>query len=161
MGLPPQGFRLIWDATSLDGTWVLLPGCLALALAAVLLALRRAAGGRRSSHPLPLGVAAVLLALGAVWWTLGGLGAWRAGVGRLGSGTADFVEGTVSAPVRGAEGRLGRFQVAGLHFRRAPDALLPALHASRWPALTLEEGTPVRLWFFGDDLLRVEAGERR
>jgi hypothetical protein len=107
------------------------------------------------------GVAALLLALGAVWWTLGGIGAWRAGVGRLTTGTADFVEGMVSAPVRGEGGRMERFGVGELHFRRAPDALLPPLHASRWPALTLEEGAPIRLWFFGDDLLRVEVGEKR
>lgn len=157
MGPPPPGFRLIWDATSFDWPWVLLPGCIALALAALLLVSRRRAGvpGRT------LGTAAVLLALGAVWWTLGGLGAWRAGVGRLATGTADFVEGTVSAPVQGPGGRLDRFQVGALRFRRAPDAVLPALHAARWPRLSLAEGTPVRLWFFGDDLLRVEAGERR
>jgi len=34
------------------------------------------------------------------------------------------------------------------------------LHATRWPAPVLAEGQRVRLWFFDDDLFRMEVAER-
>jgi hypothetical protein len=149
----------VWDVTPFDAGWVLLPGLLALAVAGLLLALR--ARAREVPRRRLLGPAAVLLALGAVWWTLGGIGAWRAGMGRVATGTADFVEGTVAAPERGPSDRIEGFQVGGVRFHRAPDAFAPALHATRWPTVPLREGERVRVWSFGDDVLRLEAAEPR
>jgi hypothetical protein len=156
MGPPPPGFRLAFDGTLFDGAWVLLPGLLALCGAALLLLLRARQPARRRRWP----VAAGLLGLGAVWWTLGGVGAWRAGVLRLQSGT-DFVEGRATAPVRGAGGAVVGFGVGQLRFHRRADALLPPFHACRWPTLALAEGERVRLWFFRDDILRLEVAEAR
>jgi len=157
MGPTAVGFRLVWDANALDAPWVVGPGVCLLVLAAACLRLRARASTRVRRA---CGGAGALLALGAVWWTLGGLGAWRAGVGRLATGTANFVEGTVTEPVRTRDGRLVAFRVQGLQLRRAPDAALAPLHAAPWPALALGEGQHVRVWFFDDDLLRLELADR-
>jgi hypothetical protein len=156
MGPPPPGFRLAFDVTPFDGAWVLLPGLLALGLAALLLLVGVRGGELRRRRRWLMG--AGLLGLGAVWWTLGGLGAWRAGALRLASGTANFVEGVASAPVLGPGGRVDGFRVGGLSFRRRADALLPAFHAGRWPTVALGEGQRVRVWFFEEDILRLEVG---
>lgn len=157
MGPAASGFRLVWDATVLDAPWVVGPGVCLLVLAGACLLLRG-----RASPPArrACGGAGALLALGAVWWTLGGLGAWRAGVGRLATGTANFVEGSLTEPVRTHDGRLVAFRVQGLPLRRAPDAIVAPLHAAPWPSLGLAEGQRVRVWFFDDDLLRLEVAER-
>jgi hypothetical protein len=159
MGPPPPGFRLVWDVAPLDTAWVLLPGLVLCGLCASLLALRwRRAPGQGATRR-GLGLLTVFLFLGAVWWTLGGLGAWRMGVGRLRDGTADFVEGTLEAPVHGPGGSSLGFVVRGRRFCRAWDAFAPALHAARWPSVPLAEGQRVRLWFFGEDVLRLEVAE--
>jgi hypothetical protein len=156
MGSPAPGFRLVLDVVPFDGAWVLLPGLAALGLCLGLLLLRRGVPpGWRGVGRL-VGVAAVVLFLGAVWWTLGGIGAWRAGAGRLGNGTADFVQGTLEAPLRARGGALVGFRVGTQPFHRSADACLPALHATRWPTVALMPGQRVRAWFFGEDVLRLE-----
>jgi hypothetical protein len=161
MGPAASGFRLLFDAAGFDAAWVLAPGVVALALAALCAALAARARRREGrSTPQLLGPAAALLAVGAVWWTLGGIGAWRAGVGRLATGTANFVEGAVASSLAGAGGGLVEFRVQGLRFKKAPDWFLAPQHATRWPAPVLADGQRVRLWFFDDDLFRVEVAER-
>ncbi len=156
MGPPAPGFHVVWDVAPLDAAWVLLPGLAALALCTLLLLLRRSLPDGRPRAARLLGMVAVLLFLAAVWWTLGGIGAWRAGAGRVQSGTADFVEGTLSAPERTPGGALIGFHVGAQPFHRAPDALLPPLHATRWPTVPLRAGERMRAWFFGEDVLRLE-----
>ncbi len=149
MGRPAaEGFRLVWDVGALDAGWVLLPGLAALAMAALLLLLARRLPARRRRRALS-GAGAAALWLLAVWWTLGGLGAWRAGVGRLNTATANLVEGTLLV-------QPSAFQVADVSVARADDALLAPLHAGRWPALQRFSGQTVRLFFFGQDVLRLE-----
>ena len=156
MGPPPLGFRLVFDAAPFEAQWVLLPGVALWAVSfGLLLVFWR--GSRGQLARAALGGGAALLTLAAVWWTLGGVGAWRAGAGRLANGTADYAEGTLEAPPPPPGGTLQAFEVAGQHFQRAPDAFAPALHATRWPSLRLKAGQRVRVWFFGADLLRVEA----
>jgi hypothetical protein len=156
MGPPPPGFLLLWDAAPFDAAWVLFPGLGLCALCAALLLVRWRMAPRQVRARRAFGLLTVLLFLGAVWWTLGGLGAWRMGVGRLQSGTADFVEGALEAPVHGPGGANLGFEVRGRRFRPAWDAFAPALHAARWPKVPLAEGQRVRLWFFGEDVLRLE-----
>ncbi|MGO9832572.1 MAG: hypothetical protein ACLPJH_20825 [Myxococcaceae bacterium] len=145
-----EGFRVVWDAGSLDAGWVLLPGLAALAMAVLLLLLARRLPARRRRRALS-GAGAVALWLLAVWWTLGGLGAWRAGVGRLHNATANLVEGTLFV-----QPSLEALQVADVSVARAQDGLLAPLHACRWPALQPFSGQTVRLFFFGQDVLRLE-----
>jgi hypothetical protein len=152
MGPPAPGFVLGWDVVPFDAAWVLLPGLALLGLGAALFSFRGRA--RRRRRLLAASSAAVVLL--AVWWTLGGVGAWRMGVQRLREGTADFVEGTVEASARTPEGAPLGFGVAGQRFAPAWDALLPPLHATRWPTLSLADGQRVRVWFFGADVLRLE-----
>jgi hypothetical protein len=147
---PPPGFTLVQDVLPFDARWVLLPGLWFLCACALLLALRARTPAVLHGLRRLLGAAAVLLFLLAAWWTLGGLGAWRAGAGRLSNGTANFVEGTLLS--LGPEG----FEVSGQAFHRPWSAFLPALHASRWPAPP-RGSAQVRLWFFGEDVLRLEA----
>jgi hypothetical protein len=157
MGQTAQGFTLVSDALAFDGRWVLLPGAgLLLGCAALLVLGARLSRGRQGPRLLLRGPALLLFLL-SVWWTLGGLGAWRAGVGRLLNGTANFVEGTLSLPVQGPGGVLVGFEVSGQAFHRAHHAFLPPLHASMWPAARLAAGERVRVWFFGDDVLRLES----
>jgi hypothetical protein len=146
------GFVVAWDVVPFDVVWVLVPGLTLLALGGVLLLVPGSA--RRASRRLSgLAMALVLL---SVWWTFGGIGAWRMGIGRLREGTADFVEGPVQAGAPGPDGVLLGFDVQGQRFGRARDAWVPALHATRWPTLSLVEGQRVRVWFFGGDVLRLE-----
>lgn len=156
MGPPASGFQVVWDVVPFDARWVLAPGLACLGLCAALLLLRRSMPGGGPRTRLLLGSAAALLFLGAVWWTLGGIGAWRAGVGRLATGTANFVEGTLEAPRHAPDGAVVGFQVGGQVFGRPKEGFLPALHATRWPTVPLAGGERVRLWFFGDDVLRLE-----
>jgi hypothetical protein len=157
MGPAAQGFTLAFDAASFDGRWVLLPGVGLLLGCAMLLLL----GGRlwrgRAGPRLLVRLGAAFLFLLSVWWTLGGVGAWRAGVGPLGNGTANFVEGTLAAPILSPAGAVVGFEVSGQAFHRAQHAFLPPLHASRWPSGPLHAGERVRVWFFGDDVLRLES----
>jgi hypothetical protein len=158
MGPSASGFVLALDVVPFDARWVLLPGLGFLAAGFGLLLLLR---GMPHVHPQQrrlLAASAGLLFLLAVWWTLGGVGAWRAGVARLGNGTADFVEGTLAVTARSRSGDVVGFRVASVPFRRPLDAACPSLHATRWPAGLLGEGQRVRLWYFGDDVLRLEAG---
>lgn len=151
---PPPGFTLLQDVVPFDARWVLFPGLAFLGGCALLLLLRAGTPAVRKGLRCLLGAAAVLLFLGAAWWTLGGVGAWRAGAGRLLNGTANFAEGTLT-PLGPGGVRTG-FEVGGQAFHRPWSAFLPALHASRWPAAP--PGSPrVRLWFFGEDVLRLEA----
>ncbi len=161
MGPPPPGFHVVWDVVPFDAAWVLLPGLVVLGLCAGLLLLRRALPELQPRVRRLLGVAALVLLLGAAWWTLGGIGAWRAGSGRLANGTADFVEGTLAAPVRASGGALIGFHVGAQPFHRPADALVPALHATRWPTVPLAAGQKVRAWFFGEDVLRLEVADAR
>jgi hypothetical protein len=156
MGPPPPGFRLVLDVVPFDGAWVVVPGLLALLACVGLLLLRRVVPPGWPAAGRLLAACALALFLGAVWWTLGGVGAWRAGAGRLDNGTADFVEGTLEAPVRARGGALVGFRVGTQPFHRATDACLPALHATRWPTVRLLPGQRVRAWFFGEDVLRLE-----
>jgi hypothetical protein len=150
---------LVWDVVPFDARWVLLPGLATLGLCAGLLVLRLGLAGAHPRARGLLGAASVLLFLLAVWWTLGGLGAWRAGAGRLATGTANFVEGTVEGLRRGPDGAVLGFQVERQRFLRAGDAFAPALHATRWPTVPLASGQRARVWFFGEDVLRLEVAE--
>jgi hypothetical protein len=94
-----------------------------------------------------------------VWWTLGGLGAWRMGAQRLDEGTADFAEGILTSVVDTHGGTASAFCVASRCFRADWDATAAPLHATRWPAVRLVAGQPVRVWFFGPDVLRLEVAE--
>ncbi len=148
--MQPHAFSVVWDVRALDVPWVVGPGLAALAVAVALLQVRRRlTAGRARTRLL---AAAVVLFLAAVWWTAGGLGAWRAGVERLRNGTADFVEGTLQVPDASDEA----FSVGPLSLRRAQDAVLPARHACRWPAVRRFSGSRARLWFFQGDVLRLE-----
>jgi len=152
----PEAFSVVWDAGALDARWVLGPGLAALAVAGALLVVRgRLTAARRRARGR-LSAAAVVLFCAAVWWTAGGLGAWRAGVERLRNGTADFVEGTLLLPAASDDA----FGVGPLSLHRAPDAVLPARHATRWPALRRWNGAHVRLWFFQGDVLRLAVDAR-
>jgi len=159
MDPPAPGFHVVWDVAPFDAAWVLLPGLVALGLCTGLLLLRFLLPSGRSRVRRPLGVVALVLFLGAVWWTLGGIGAWRAGSGRLANGTADFVEGTLTAPVRARSGALIGFHVGAQPFHRPTDAFVPALHATRWPTVPLVAEQRVRAWFFGEDVLRLEVDD--
>lgn len=152
MGPPADGFVLLFDVRPFDGPWVLLPGLLLLGSALGLLALAARPGARRGRLQ---GAAGGLLLL-AVWWTLGGTGAWRMGAERLATGTADYVEGPLNA-VAWTSGGTMAFSVGGVRLSRTWDAFLPALHAGPWPSVPLSVGQPVRVWFFGGDVLRLEA----
>jgi hypothetical protein len=155
MGPPSPGYVLVWDVVPFDAGWVLGPGLATFAVCALLLLLSsRARAGRRI-----LRASAAVLTLLAVWWTLGGLGAWRMGIGRLREGTADFVEGTLQATVPAPEGGTLDFRVAGQRFHASRDGFVPALHATRWPTVPLAAGQRVRVWFFGADVLRLELAE--
>lgn len=145
---------MVWDVGPLDVPWVVAPGTLALCAGAALAWSRR----RLSAHRAHRGLsgAAVLLFLVGVWWTAGGVGAWRAGVERQRNGTADFVEGTLLLPDAADDS----VRVGGVSLHRAPDAFFPALHATRWPALRRWSGAHVRLWFFQGDVLRLEVDAR-
>jgi len=156
MGPPPPGFHLVWDVVPFDWRWVLLPGAAALGLCLGLVLLRYGLESTRERSRRLLVASALVCFLAFVWWTLGGLGAWRAGAGRLLSGTANFAEGPLLAPRFSPDGALVSFQVGGQPFARARDAAFPALHATRWPTVPVEDGQPVRIWFFGDDVLRLE-----
>ena len=143
---PPVGLQLVWDGTRLDSAWVLWPGLCAVGVAlGLLLSLRR--GRPRTRCAL-----AAVFWLFAVWWTLGGVGAWRAALTRVGNGTANVAEGLLDTPATGDVLRVG-----DVVLHRPKDALLPPLHASRWPTLSALCGRRVRLTFFGEDVLRVEA----
>jgi hypothetical protein len=149
---PAPGFVLVWDVNPFNALWVLVPGLACLGLGVALLFLRRRTrAGRRT-----LFASAVALALLAVWWTLGGIGAWRMGIGRLRDGTANFVEGPLEARVHAPEGATVAFTVRGQRFQVARDAWLPALHATRWPTVPMATGQRVRVWFFAADVLRLE-----
>ena len=140
------------DVGHWNAAWVLLPGLAAWAVAGGLLLLRPRTLGR--GRPF-LSAAAVGLWLFGVWWTLGGVGAWRAGVTRLANGTANVTEGTLAVTAAG-----DCLQVADVSLCRTADALLPPLHASRWPAVQRLVGQQVRLSFFGADVLRLEVAAR-
>jgi hypothetical protein len=156
MGPPAPGFRLVWDVVPFDARWVLLPGAFALGLALGLLLLRQGVQPERQRPRRLLGGGALLLFLAFVWWTLGGVGAWRAGAGRLLNGTANYAEGTLEACALDRDGAVVSFQVGGQPLHRAWDAAFPPLHATRWPTVPLQPGQKVRVWFFGDDVLRLE-----
>jgi len=148
----PPATLVVLDVRALDALWVLGPGLAALAIAGGLLGVRGRLAEVRQRTRRRLSAAALVLFLAGVWWTAGGLGAWRAGVERLRSGTADFVEGTLHRPAASD----AALDVGGVSLRRAPDAALPPLHATRWPALLRWSGAHVRLWFFQGDVLRLE-----
>ncbi len=150
--MQPQAFSVVWDVGALDVPWVVGPGLAALAVAAVLVWARRRLTAARHRARARLLAAAVALFLAAVWWTAGGLGAWRAGVERLRNGTADFIEGTLVVPTASD----AVFRVGPLSLQRARDAFLPARHACRWPAVRRFSGSRARLWFFQGDVLRLE-----
>ncbi len=154
MGVLPatEGFRVVWDVGPFDAAWVLVPALASLAAAALLLflALRVPASPGRTGA---LSGAAGLWLL-AAWWTLGGVGAWRAGVVRLSNGTANVAEGTLVVPSAEA------LQVADVSLRRPASDVLPPLHACRWPALQRFSGQHVRLFFFAEDVLRLEVEAR-
>lgn len=159
MGPPAAGFRLAFDVSRFEATWVLVPGLLLLGLCLALLLVRAHAAHGRPGRRRALSLGAGLLFLAAVWWTLGGLAAWRVGAQHLALGTADFAEGGVEAKVRRPDGALEGFSVSGRAFQKPRDAFAPALHASRWPTLALQEGQRVRVWFFGEDVLRLEVAD--
>jgi hypothetical protein len=156
MGPAAPGFRLVWDVVPFDYRWVLLPGAFALGLCLGLVLLRLGVSPEKQRSRRVLGAGALLLFLATVWWTLGGVGAWRAGAGRLLNGTANYAEGTLEASVLDRDGAVVSFQVGGQPLHRAWDAAFPALHAVRWPSIPLHAGQQVRVWFFGDDVLRLE-----
>ena len=135
---------------------MLYPGLAAWVLAVGLLLLSRRA---KASHRRRSGLCAVAAALflAGVWWTLGGVGAWRAGVARLANGTASVAEGTLELFSPPDEG----LQVGDLRLRRPPDGWVPALHATRWPAAEAFSGRRVRLSVFYEDVLRLEVAEKR
>ncbi len=152
MPSPQGGFQVVWDVVPLDVGWVLVPGLAALAVAAGLLLLRLRTPSARPRRRWALAAAAIVLWLLAVWWTLGGVGAWRVGVARLGNATATVAEGTleVSSP------RADAFRVADLSLQRSWDAWAPALHATRWPPVQRFSGQRVRVTVFYQDVLRLE-----
>jgi hypothetical protein len=156
MGPEAPGFRLVWDVVPFDYRWVLLPGVFALGLCLGLVLLRLGVSPERQRSRRLLGAGALLLFLAFVWWTLGGVGAWRAGAGRLLNGTANYAEGMLESPVLGKDGALLSFQVGGQSLHRALDAAFPPFHATRWPTVPLHSGQKLRVWFFGDDVLRLE-----
>ncbi|HMK72481.1 MAG TPA: hypothetical protein VK454_04035, partial [Myxococcaceae bacterium] len=68
MGPAAPGFRLVFDAAGFDAGWLLAPGMVALALAAMCAALGARARHAEGRGPRRLlGPAAAVLALGAVW----------------------------------------------------------------------------------------------